>query len=230
VPFRVDNHSASPRYWQPAIGYLDRHLRPGFRVEVVPTASHWESYWLPKAGIPLARGWYKQVDELYNPTLYSGHLDGPSYTRWLHASAVAFVLLPDVPLDPSAVGPGEARVLISASAGLELVFRSRDWRIYRVPDPTPLVTGAGRARITVFTQTMIAGSVTRPGRYLLRSHFNPYLRLEGAGCIARAPDKMTWIDMRRTGTFSVSVPSLPEAVLDQRTRRCADPGGEQGPT
>jgi hypothetical protein len=217
VPYRMDNQSASPRYWRPAIGFLDHHLRRGFRIEVVPTASHWESYWIPKAGIPLARGWYKQVDELYNPTLYSGQLDAVSYGRWLHASAVAYVLLPDVPLDPSTVGPREARVVASGVSGLELVFRSRDWRIFRVDNPTPLVTGPGRVRITAFTHTTIAASASRPGRYLLRSHFNPYLRLEGTGCIARAADDMTWVDVRRAGGFAVTVPSSPDAVMDEVT-------------
>src|SRR5205814_3190235 len=40
----------------PAIRFLRAHEQPGFRVEVVPTAEHWEAYWIPKSGFPLARG------------------------------------------------------------------------------------------------------------------------------------------------------------------------------
>lgn len=219
VPYRLDNRSASATYWQPAIGFLDRHLKRGFRVEVVPTASHWESFWIPKAGIPLARGWYKQVDEIDNPTLYSGRLNRASYGRWLHASAVAFVLLPGVPLDPSTVGPAEARIVTSSRPGLQLVFRSPAWRIYRVARPTPLITGPGRVRIAAFTQTTLAMSVSMSGRYLVRSHFNPYLRLKGLGCITRAAGNMIWVDARRPGRFALTVPSSADGVVKQVTSR-----------
>ena len=73
--------SSGDSFWQPAVAFLHRHAKPGYRVEVVPTAAHWESYWIPKAGFPLARGWYRQLDVADNPALYAEHLDASAYRR-----------------------------------------------------------------------------------------------------------------------------------------------------
>ena len=74
VPSRLNNNTQVGSFWQPAIHFLRTHEQPGFRVEVVPTAEHWEAYWIPKSGLPLARGWYRQLDTADNPTLYKTHL------------------------------------------------------------------------------------------------------------------------------------------------------------
>src|SRR5579864_4810195 len=99
IPYRLDGRPATAAFWRPAIAFLDRHAKPGFRVEVVPTAAHWESYWIPKAGFPLARGWYRQTDEADNPLLYRKHLDATTYRKWLRTDAVQYVLLASTPLD-----------------------------------------------------------------------------------------------------------------------------------
>src|SRR5262249_44133858 len=43
IPYRLDGRPEAARFWTPAIGYLQTHSQPGFRVEVVPTAAHWDS-------------------------------------------------------------------------------------------------------------------------------------------------------------------------------------------
>ena len=217
VPYRLDNRSAALQFWKPAIQFLHEHLEPGFRVEVVPTSGHWESYWIPRASIPLARGWYKQEDELDNPLLYSEHLNPSSYRGWLHSAAVAYVLLLAAPLDPSTNGPEEAAVLTSAASGLKPVFRTPDVTIYRLPHPTGLVTGPGRVRVTAFTQDMIGVVASKPGRYLVRSHFNPYLKIHGQGCIEEAPGNMTFVELRKPGSFSLVDASSPEALVSEVT-------------
>ena len=85
IPYRLDGRPATARFWQPAITYVKRHSAPGYRVEVVPTAAHWESYWIPRAGIALARGFYRQTDIVDNPLFYSGRLDAGNYRAWLRA-------------------------------------------------------------------------------------------------------------------------------------------------
>ena len=65
--------SASATYWAPAIRYLHRHLTPSYRVEAVDTSGHWPAYYLPQAGIPLVRGWFRQDDFPQNAILY-GHV------------------------------------------------------------------------------------------------------------------------------------------------------------
>src|SRR5439155_20244889 len=82
-------------YWQPAIGYLKAHLTPSYRVEVVGTAGHWEAAYLPRAGIPLTRGWYRQDDFPQNKVLYKRRLRPSEYMAWLHDLGVRYVVLTD---------------------------------------------------------------------------------------------------------------------------------------
>jgi hypothetical protein len=213
VPSRLDNNTQSASFWHPAIQYLRQHEQPGFRVEVVPTAEHWEAYWIPKSGFPLARGWYRQLDTADNPALYKNHLGASAYRRWLRANAVHYVLLSNTaPLDWDG-GPQEARVLRSSDSGLETVFRSRNWTIYELPHATPLLTGPASPVVTSFGHTAIRGQVFAAGRYLLRNHYSPYLRLQGSGCVAPGPNKMTYLDLTRPERFVLSVPGTPDGLV-----------------
>jgi hypothetical protein len=218
IPYRLDNRPATARFWAPAIGFLQAHPQRGFRVEVVPTAAHWEAYWIPKAGFPLARGWYRQLDETTNPALYRKQLNAVSYRSWLRSAAVEYILLPSTPLDWDGANR-EAAIVRSSNSGLRVVFRSTNWTIYRLPHPTPLMTGPAPASITAFGHTTISGSVSSPGRYILRTHFNPYWKLAGAGCVRRGPAKMTWLELKRAGSFSLSIPSSPDGLLDSLSTR-----------
>jgi hypothetical protein len=223
IPLRLDNRPAKSAFWQPAVTFLRGHLGAGYRAEVVPTASHWESYWIPRAGFPLARGWYQQLDQADNPVLFSRHLDASAYRTWLRDNAVQYVLLAATPLDRSG-GATEAKVLRSTRSGLVVAFHDSEWTIYRLPHATPLITGPGSARITFFGHTSIRGRVSAPGRYVLRAHYNPYWALSGAGCVTPGSGKMTRIDLTRPGTFTLRVPSSADALFDAATRshRCRD--------
>jgi hypothetical protein len=213
VPSRLNNDTQQASFWRPAIGFLRHHEQPGFRVEVVPTAEHWEAYWIPKAGLPLARGWYRQLDTADNPTLYRQHFGAPAYRSWLRANAVRYVLLSSTaPLDWDG-GPQEARVVRSAGSGLKAVFRSENWTIYELPHATPLLTGPASPVITSFGHTAIRGQVFAGGRYLLRNHYSPYLRLKGGGCVAPGPNKMTYLDLPRPERFALSVPGTPDGLV-----------------
>jgi hypothetical protein len=213
VPSRLDNNTQSASFWRPAIRFLREHQQPGFRVEVVPTAEHWEAYFVPKAGFPLARGWYRQLDVADNPTLYANHLDAPAYRHWLRSNAIRYVLLSTTtPLDWDG-GPQEERVLRSPTSGLKVVFRSQNWTIYELPHATPLLTGPARPVVTSFGHTAIRGEVFAPGRYLLRAHYSPYLRLSGRGCVSPSPDKMTFLDLTRPERFALSVPGTPDGLV-----------------
>jgi hypothetical protein len=211
IPSRLDTHTQQASFWRQPIDFLKAHNRPGYRVEVVPTAEHWEADWIPKAGLPLARGWYRQLDEADNPILYSKRLDAATYKAWLRSAAVKYVLLSrTAPLDWDGA-PREARILRSTASGFRLVYRTEDWSIYELPHATPLLTGPHDPVVTSFGHTVIQGRVFAAGRYFLRTHFNPYLRLQGAGCVARGPNEMTILDLRRAGKFSLGVPGTPES-------------------
>jgi hypothetical protein len=213
IPSRLGNDSQQASFWRPAIRFLRAHDQPGYRVEVVPTAEHWEAYWIPKSGFPLARGWYRQLDVADNPALYENNLDAAAYRHWLRSDAVRYVLLSTTaPLDWDG-GPEEKRVLRSAQSGLEVVFRSPNWTIYELPHATPLLTGPAHPVVTSFGHTAIRGQVFAPGRYLLRAHYSPYLDLQGTGCVSPGPDKMTFLDLTRPQRFALSVPGTPDGLV-----------------
>jgi hypothetical protein len=213
VPSRLDNPTQQASFWRPALGFLRAHEQAGYRVEVVPTAEHWEAYWIPKSGFPLARGWYRQLDVADNPALYAKDLDAAAYRRWLRSDAVRYVLLSTTaPLDWEG-GPEEARVLRSPRSGLQVVFRSANWTIYELPHATPLLTGPANPVVTSFGHTVIRGRVFAPGRYLLRAHYNPYWHLRGFGCAAPGPDKMTILHLTRAQPFALGVPGTPGGLV-----------------
>jgi hypothetical protein len=215
IPSRLDNQTQQASFWKPAIDFLRTHDEPGYRVEVVPTAEHWEADWIPKAGFPLARGWFRQIDEVYNHILYSKNLDAATYDAWLRSAAVRYVLLtPTAPLDWDG-GPREAQIVRSPAAGLRLAFRSKNWLIYELPHATPLLTGPAHPVVTAFGHTVTSGYVFRAGRYLLREHYNPYWHLRGEGCVARGPNHMTILDLSRRQRFSLTVPGTPQSLVGQ---------------
>jgi len=221
VPSRLGNDTQQASFWRPAIRFLRAHEQVGFRVEVVPTAEHWEAYWIPKSGLPLARGWYRQLDVADNPALYAKHLDASAYRHWLRSAAVRYVLLSTTaPLDWDG-GPEEADVVRSPQSGLRVVFRSANWTIYELPHATPLLTGPASPVVTSFGHTAIHGRVFAAGRYLLRAHYNPYLRLRGSGCVSPGPDQMTYLDLTRPQRFALSVPGTPDGLV----RELLDDGG-----
>src|SRR3954467_2277977 len=88
VPSRLGNDTQQASFWRPALGFLRAHEQPGFRVEVVPTAEHWEAYWIPKSGFPLARGWYRQPDVAENPAPYANPPPAPADPPWLRSPAL----------------------------------------------------------------------------------------------------------------------------------------------
>src|SRR5262249_18818205 len=151
-----------------------------------------ESYWLPRAGFALARGWYRQIDMEDNSVLYSRHLNPVDYVRWLRSNAVAYVLLPATELDPVG-GPQEARILRSGAPGLDAVFKSSNLTIYRLHSPPPLLAGPGVGRVDVFDHTTIAGTVSERGRYLLRVHYTPLWETSSSVCVTPGPNDMSWL-------------------------------------
>jgi hypothetical protein len=122
--------TASATYWEPAIGFLKAHLTPSYRVEVVGTARHWEAAYLPRAGIPLTRGWFRQDDFPQNKVLY-GPLSGSSYLAWLHALGVRYVVLTNSARTtapgarPRSLGTGGSRCNSSSAAARQRCCRFR---------------------------------------------------------------------------------------------------------
>ena len=197
---------ASIAYWQPALTYLKAHTSPSYRVEVVDTAEHWQAAYLPDAGIPIVRGWYRQNDFPQNELLYDKTLGARAYDRWLRQMAVRYVVLTDAPVDYSS--RLEAKLIRSGWSGLVLVRRLRHQSIYEVPDATPLITGPAPASVLWLWPSRLVAEVGKPGSYLVRMRWSPYWRSPGA-CVSKTAGGLTRLQVRRAGlvelVFSLDV-------------------------
>ncbi len=183
----VGDPSTSREYFQPPAHWLRAHGGTGVRVEVPPTANHWESAYLATQ-FELARGWLRQLDTTRDDIFYDdeSQLTAAAYEHWLHRNAISYVALPDAPLDYSSVA--ERRLILSAPSYLDLRWSSPHWRIYAVRNPQPLVEpmGAAAARTLWVGRQSFGLDVTRPGDFLVRVNFTPYWSIaRGAGCLLR---------------------------------------------
>jgi hypothetical protein len=182
----VGDPSTAATYFQPAASWLRTHGGDGVRVEVPPTANHWESAYLAPQ-FELARGWLRQLDTTRDDVFYDeGELTDATYGAWLRDNAISYVALPDAPLDYSSAA--ERRLILGDPPYLRLRERTAHWRIYQVLDPKPLVAplGAARARTLRVGREGFVLDVSRPGEFLVRVNFTPYWSIaRGAGCILR---------------------------------------------
>ena len=189
-------------YWQPAIHFLRAHLSPSYRVEAVDTAEHWPAAYLPDAGIPIVRGWYRQNDFPQNELLYDEALGGPAYRAWLRGLGVRYVVITDAPPDYSA--RAEARLIHSGRSGLVPVFRSLHVTVYELPDASPIVTGRSDASIRWMWPTRIVFSVAEPGRYRVKVRWSPYWHTS-QGCVWRGKDGTVRVQARNAGLVDLRV-------------------------
>jgi hypothetical protein len=191
--------AAHAAYWQPTIAFLKSHLTPSYRVEAVDTTGHWAAVYLPKAGIPLARGWFRQNDFPQNRVLYSPF--GPrAYLYWLRRLGVRYVILSEAPSDYSA--RSEAELVRSGRSGLRIVFADLHQTVYAVPHPRPLFTGTGGGLVLELTQTRVIVRVARPGLYRLAVRYSPYWHVS-SGCIERSPGGMILLNALWPGTVEL---------------------------
>jgi len=200
----VGDPSTSPVYFQPAAQWLREHGGGTVRVEVPPTANHWESAYLATQ-FELARGWLRQLDTTRDDIFYDEDLlTVPSYGRWLRQNAISYVALPDAALDYSSIA--ERRLILSAPPYLDLQWSSEHWRIYAVRNSKPLVEPmAGAAAQVLWAGRQSFGlDVTRPGDFLVRVKFTPYWSLaRGRGCILRHGD-WTVVHAAHPGVFRIA--------------------------
>jgi hypothetical protein len=205
IPYKLDARPAERGFWEPALAFLEEQVDPNERVEVVPTADHWEAYWLPHEGVPIARGWYRQVDIAENELFYEDPLDSGEYRAWLRRLGVRYVLLPDTEIG-RAGEEREAELLRSGEAGLRPVHRSVTGTVYELPGAEPILTGPGVPRLTAFDHDRLEGSLRAPGRHRLAVRFTPYWRVErGELCVEETPDGMTELVVASPGEFALGV-------------------------
>jgi hypothetical protein len=174
--------SVHASYYDGMLDFLHRRQASEgpFRIEIPFTDNHWESAHVAPT-VPLARGWERQLDRKVNTVFYDGRrLTGRRYLRWLHDNAVRYVALADAPIDYSAAAEAK-RIRNGDVPGLREVFRDAHWRIFAVPNPTPLATGA---RVVALGHDSVDLNVPRAGRVRLKVRFTPYWRItQGTGCL-----------------------------------------------
>jgi hypothetical protein len=203
VRVQGDDDAAQQAYWQPAIDYLTEHQSPNHLVTVVATGAHWEAYHLPRAGIPVLRGWYRQIDLVRNDILYDDDTRPADYVAWLHDNAVSHVVLPDVRLDPH-TGDLESRLV--READLDVVLLHEDLTIFAVPEPTGLITGASQATITRLGHQEVTGTVAAPGTYRLGLRWSPYWEVvHGAVTLGEHEDGSLVVEAADGGPFALAI-------------------------
>ena len=212
VATSADDPAADASYWAPAVDFLKTHLTPSYRVEAVDTAGHWPAVYLARAGIPLARGWFRQNDFPQNRVLYDS-LGPRAYRHWLRSLGVRYVVLSSATPDYSA--RREQQLLESGASGLSLVFWSPTLAIYQVPRPKAIVTGPGRARILSFQTSGLVLDLARAGDYRVAVSYSPYWS-PSSGCVSEAKDGMVRLRVTRPGRlalrFAVKASTALEAV------------------
>jgi len=99
-------------------------------VEVVPTALHWETWYVAKE-FPIARGWERQSDADHGPAFYDDTpLDADEYRSWLAAEGVEWVALPRLEIDHA--GAAEAALLADPPPYLTEVSDDGLWTVWKV--------------------------------------------------------------------------------------------------
>jgi hypothetical protein len=214
----ANDPSTEAAFYTPLLGFIDSHPGPPARIAIPQLRSQWESYYVAKR-YPSARGWLRQIDVELNPLFYDGGpLDPERYRRWLTDNAVRWVALPDAPIGIG--GKKEAALVEGGVPYLREQPRAGRWRVFEFTGDHRLVVPEGGAaiRATAHHPDEVDLQVDRPGSAIVRVHFTPYWRLDGAGCVERAGD-WTRISAQRAGTTRLVTTFSPGRVID-RGRRC----------
>jgi hypothetical protein len=210
----AENPAVHASYWRPLLSFLRSRPGPPFRIEIPFTSSHWEAYYVAPE-FPIARGWERQLDERDNPLFYNGTLTPQHYEAWLHRLAVRFVAVAGTSVDSSA--QQELALIDRGLPYLHLVWRARDFRVYAVHDPTPIVSGP--ATLLHDGPNFLTLRATAPGDVLVRVRYSPYWELtQGSGCVLPAGD-FTALRLRRAGPVRLAI-RFSFGRIGARSRRC----------
>ena len=213
----IHDPAAESGYFEPLRAYLAT-LPDQRRIEIPFTSSRWENAEVAPLA-PLARGWQRQLDTGRNPVFYRGDLNRLTYASWLAENAVRYVALPSAKPDRSSYA--ERALIEDGLPYLRLRWRSREWRLYEVLLPAPIVISQGRANVVLeqFGSDELLLDVKRPGEALVRVRWTPYWFAAG-GCVERA-GRWTKVMAEERGFMRLSTRFAPERIVDHG-RRCDD--------
>jgi hypothetical protein len=218
--------SVKPGFYAPLVDFLRGQPRhDAYRVEVLPEEHHWESAYVPR-GIYIARGWERQLDRKLNPLFYqSAPLSGPQYRSWLDDLGVGYVAVPHAPLDYAAQ-PERRMLKRGPPRYLDQVYKSTDWTVYKVRNPSPLAIGGKMVKLR--PQGFVVDT-SAPGTVLVRVHWTPYWSIEqGTGCVEQAPGGYTMLDVETPGRFRVGIDFSPVRAISTGPRCHEEPAIQYG--
>ncbi len=202
--------STEAAYYRPLLEFFAGADAAAGRVEIVPTARHWEAAFVALE-LPIARGWERQLDMRFNPMFYEPGLDAPDLRNWLVDRGVRYVALPDAPLDSS--GRAEARLLTDGIDGLRPAWRDEHWRVWEVVGADGLVDAA-QADVVDVSSDSITLDVRRRGDLLVRLHASAFWTAEPLRCVAPTADE--WIVVRdaQVGRLVLTLDATDLVTLD----------------
>ena len=217
--FRVaDMPSTHAAFFTTALQFAAAHYDPDYRSHVVALDTHWEAYYFSINGFPITRGWYRQSDAVHNQVL-SKDFTTKQYVSWLRSLAVNYVYLPNAPLDWS--GARETQIITSSSQ-FTLVFRNKDWRIYKLARPQPLVIsldGGKPAHVLVLQHQSLYLWAPAKGRYLVRITYSPFWELTaGIGKLRQDGGDFLELDTSKAGYYGLRVKVTVGSSLRQLIR------------
>lgn len=190
---------------------LDRLGADRTRVEVVPARNHREASGLAPH-VNMARGWNRQLDMERARLFYDGSFSATTYRAWLDRWAVGYVVLPLG--RPDGYAKAEARLIREERPEwLEPVWQDAHWRVYRVRDAVPLVSGP--ASVVSTSSADIVVRVPRAGTTTVRVAHSPWLRVDGGGCLA-AQGEFTRLTVSAPGDYRLSSEYGPSAQPGSR--------------
>ncbi|RKR87360.1 hypothetical protein BDK92_1635 [Micromonospora pisi] len=190
---RAGSTESRAGFYRPLVTELSRRAPIG-RIEVVPLRDHWESAYVAPH-VPLARGWERQVDVDRNPLFYADDLTPAEYVAWLRRNAVSYVAFaPDSP--PDRYARQEAALVGAGLPELRPVWQDRNWRLYQVTDPSPLVAAPGR--LVRSDQHAVTFASDVPGDLLVRVRWSGFLAVTGQPGACLLPSSDGWTVVRVT--------------------------------
>jgi hypothetical protein len=215
---RAGRDSSTERaFYGPLVAFLETVDADDMRIEVVPTARHWEVAFVATQ-VPIARGWERQLDKRFNPLFYEPDLTPSAYQRWLLESGVGYVAVSDAPLDEA--GKQEAALIEEGLPFLHLAWASDHWQVYEVIDASGLVDGP--AELVELGVDTVALKVVAPGDVVVRVRHSEYWASDPPVCIESTDDG--WIVLRHVSAGPLTV-YLDEAAVLAAADPCAESGG-----
>jgi hypothetical protein len=183
---------------------------PVGRIEVVPQQTHEESVWVAR-GVPVARGWLRQVDTVRAAPLYDKSLDAAGYLHWLRRAGVEYVALPTERLDWAS--GREALLLGRGVPGLREVWSDSSWRLYQVSGGS---TVHGDGTLVSSDRSQLVVDVPRAGTVDVALWWSRWSSVQGPDGCVRPGNREGWTTLvtDRPGRYVLTSSWRPQGQCD----------------